>query len=214
MAIENGIQQHTPPMSQTQNVGEVDLDNDILNKLGSEIDAWIAKKERGERVNFERLLELIEMLVITHRHGDRRLTVEFITAMNHEVKLQSGKVCSTFNTFPVLMTVLVGAGCSLAGAVVPFTSIIGNVAEKTAQAFAKTLEMGGHGLYKVGELFGSRDQSMRAGEQTLLSEIQNKRSSQQELRQQLTGERSGGINRLAQTNDKIHRAMEAIFAVR
>lgn len=214
MTIGTQVQQNPSAMTAAQNVGEVELDNDLLNQIGSEIDAWIAKKEKGERVSFERLRELIDMLVIMHRHGDRRLTVEFITAMGHEVKLQAGKVSATFNTIPVLLTVLVGAGCSLAGAVVPFTSIIGNVAEKTSQAFGNILGTGGQGIYKVGELFSSKDRGIQEGERSILEEIRNKRRSQEELRQQLTNDRSGGVSRLSQTNDKTHRAAEAILAVR
>lgn len=144
-------------------LAEVEAGPNLLQRHMDALSKKINEALIAETVDYERIHVMMLRFCMIHMRHVVKDDQEYIAKIGDQIKVQSGKIRDSYNTWPVVSITLVSSAVSIVGGVAGFSTIIqpgSEIARMFAQN-AQQISTMSTGISGVSSLFNSRNEGNR-----------------------------------------------------
>lgn len=144
-------------------IAEVEAGPNLLQRHMDALSKKINKALLAESVDYERIHVMMLRFCMIHMRHVVKDDQEYISKIGDQIKVQSGKIRDSYNTWPVVTITLVSSAVSIVGGVAGFSTIIqpGSEIARTFAQNAQQVSTMSTGISGVSSLFNSRNEGNR-----------------------------------------------------
>lgn len=144
-------------------IADVDSGPNLLRRHMDALSKKINEALLAETVDYERIHVMMLRFCMIHMRHVVKDDQEYISKIGDQIKVQSGKIRDSYNTWPVVTITLVSSAVSIVGGVAGFSTII-RPASEIARTFAQNAQQistMSTGISGVSSLLNSRNEGNR-----------------------------------------------------
>ncbi|MBA3816246.1 MAG: hypothetical protein H0X29_06950 [Parachlamydiaceae bacterium] len=157
-------------------LSNVESGPDLLKRRMEELSKKIDEALLSEPCDYERIHAMALQYCMIHMRHVVKDDQEYIAKLGDQLKIQSGKITDSYNTWPVVTITLISSALSIVGGVAGFATLIRPSSDvaKTFATNATQISTMSTGISGVGSLFSSGVEAQRVGLQYDLKRMESK----------------------------------------